>query len=430
MFKMSGGHVELDPRSSDFGKVKIGQTRLDFWSGYVQYARFAAQFAKGQRKSEGGMIQEMTRRDVIDRFAQSKFSPAAGLLNDILQGQTYMGEEMTMEGGTFKTQAYQRLTPLAIQDMIDGFSQDGALGLGVTSVGILGVGVTTYRDDVLKAREKAAQDKYGMSWDEVGQKLGRAKQLELERDTPALIEAERKQEEKYAIGKPTVMKQWSNEGKAIEKTYQDAINLAAKEYEKTKDGVTFRDKVDTATKTRRTMYASRNARKEYQDIVLYYNRNLSESDKAKMNPGDVARMAYNQTMYAPDMYDEFGNYKFDEADKRETQFIKDYGQEALDYIQAYNASKWNQPEALKQLRQAQDTLDSYWGIRDALINQAGLTEVDKKYQVLLNTNPDTAKLYARYTGLDQVLKTVAAYRKQYKEHNLAVKYYLQKFYTQ
>jgi hypothetical protein len=144
--KLMGGEVELDPRSSDFAKVKIGNTRLDIWAGYVQYVRFLAQLATEERKTVGpGTMQELNRREVIDRFAQSKYSPAIGLLNDILAGETYMGEEMALDTESLLRQTYQRLAPLFIQDMIDAIQTDGLMGGFAAFPAIAGVGSVSYR---------------------------------------------------------------------------------------------------------------------------------------------------------------------------------------------------------------------------------------------------------------------------------------------
>lgn len=144
--KLMGADVELDPRSSDFGKAIIGNTRLDFWAGYAQYARFAGQLATAQRKvAGGGKLQELNRREVVDRFLQSKYSPAFGLMNDILKGTTYIGEEMALDTESLKRQAYQRLTPLFVQDMIDAIQTDGLIGAFSALPGLFGVGVVSYK---------------------------------------------------------------------------------------------------------------------------------------------------------------------------------------------------------------------------------------------------------------------------------------------
>jgi hypothetical protein len=48
--KAGGAEVEADPRSSDFGKIKIGNTRYDMLGGFQQYIRTGAQLITGQVK--------------------------------------------------------------------------------------------------------------------------------------------------------------------------------------------------------------------------------------------------------------------------------------------------------------------------------------------------------------------------------------------
>jgi hypothetical protein len=43
--------VELDPRSSDFMKIRQGEKRWDIWGGFQQYIRTFVQFAMGEKKS-------------------------------------------------------------------------------------------------------------------------------------------------------------------------------------------------------------------------------------------------------------------------------------------------------------------------------------------------------------------------------------------
>ena len=145
MAKMAGAEIGFDPRSADFGKIKVGKTRLDIWTGFLQYARFLTQMITAQRKTETGEIVELNRAQVGRRFIQSKLAPAAGFLNDLLEGVTYMGEEMSFETESMRRQAYNRLAPMFWQDMIDAISEEGLMGGLVTSPGLFGVGVITYR---------------------------------------------------------------------------------------------------------------------------------------------------------------------------------------------------------------------------------------------------------------------------------------------
>lgn len=157
-------NVELDPRSTDFGKGKMGNTRFDFWAGEQQIARYAAQLVgdptrgvdslkTGQRKTSTGQIVDANRLDTIGRWLQTKKSPAVGLATDLLQGKDFVGQPLdlkTKEG--IGNQAWQRLAPLFLQDMADAAKLSGnqwrALSAGPSAIG---AGVQTYQDsDYLK----------------------------------------------------------------------------------------------------------------------------------------------------------------------------------------------------------------------------------------------------------------------------------------
>jgi len=423
MAQLSGAaKVELDPRSTDFGKMQVGDTRLDIWAGYIQYMRFIANLTTAQKKSVGGRIYMANRKETVDRFVRTKFSPAVGLLSDLIEGETYMGEDMPPKSTKgIAGQVYERMMPMAIQDMIDGVQQEGLLGGIWSSTSLLGIGVVTYTDEVSKAREKAAKEAYGISWDELGTMQGRAAQLKLEQVAPTILEAEKEQEKRFAIGTPTLMEQWQNEGQAVEDTYRDSIGKAVKEYQATRNGVLFRAKVDDAAKYRRTAYASRAKRQEYQDIVAYYQQPLEPERLAEMNPGDVIRREYYQEMFSPTMYDEFDNYRFEEAERIEQEFVKRYGQQALDYIEEYRGSRWlDKPVELRLLEQARDVLRPYWKVADAIWSMypPELKALADQIMVLERTDPTLAKQALRkYPQILRARELIAKYRRQMKATN-------------
>ena len=153
-FKLSGAKVDLDRLSSDFGKVIIGNSRLDFWAGYAQMVRFGAQIAEAKRRY-GGRLSEANRLDLIYRFTQSKASPAAGILIDVLRGRTYIGEEMEATPEFAVKQAADRLMPFFIRQLWEAIEMDGlGVGLGTAPLGILGVGISTYKQTTPSTRPR------------------------------------------------------------------------------------------------------------------------------------------------------------------------------------------------------------------------------------------------------------------------------------
>ena len=144
--QLAGAGVGVNPLSSDFGKIKIGKTRIDYWRGYAQLSRFLSQLATARRKSTSGKMYETTRQEVIERFFQSKFSPGMGLLWDLLVGKTYMGEEVIPANKAELLKRFRdRLAPLTIQDFVDALEEEGLpMAMAAGAAATFGVGVQTY----------------------------------------------------------------------------------------------------------------------------------------------------------------------------------------------------------------------------------------------------------------------------------------------
>jgi hypothetical protein len=145
--KLAGAEVELDPRSSDFGKIKMGDTRLDVWGGFQQYGAFFTRLATAQTKTVG-KVKELdgkkfpftTREDLIIRFAEQKGSPIATFLVDYFRGKDFEGKEFELSNALV-----DRLIPLYMKDMTEAIKEDGIEGAFKTMPGIFGVGTQTYK---------------------------------------------------------------------------------------------------------------------------------------------------------------------------------------------------------------------------------------------------------------------------------------------
>lgn len=189
--------VELDPRSSDFGKVKYGNTRYDFWAGYSQIARLIAQTASAQQKAPGiGRLYNINRAEVIERYIRTKLSPPAGLTWDVLTGQTFVGEEIKFEPAFFAEDIPKRVVPMVMQDIYDAIRYqglDGALPITSTTA-FFGVGVGTWEPSkwtlLTRAQDELAMTTYGKEWD----KLNEVEQKLLSRDNMLLDNLKREAE--------------------------------------------------------------------------------------------------------------------------------------------------------------------------------------------------------------------------------------------
>jgi hypothetical protein len=166
--------VELDPRSSDFLKARIGNTRLDFTAGYGQILRLAAQIITAERKSTTtDEIMPEERNSIVWRFIQSKMSPPAGFAVDMIRGETFLGDKLSLETDVVAREAFQRFIPLFFQDCIDAVHYQGLHSLRVVApLALHGVGAQTYpKRDSQKATELKdyhAKQTYGAKWNELG----------------------------------------------------------------------------------------------------------------------------------------------------------------------------------------------------------------------------------------------------------------------
>jgi len=145
---LSGADVELDPRSTDFGKIKIGDTRYDIWGGFQQYVVEFSQLMSGKTKSATtGQIRELssktfpykTRLDDAMSFVRGKLAPIPASAMNLLSGKKVTGE---------RTDIFKEMkgwaTPLMISDSKEAFERDGIVGALATGIpATFGIGVQT-----------------------------------------------------------------------------------------------------------------------------------------------------------------------------------------------------------------------------------------------------------------------------------------------
>lgn len=144
---LAGASVELDPRSPDFGKVKIGNTRYDIWGGFQQYVRVIAQLISGSTKSSTtSKVTDLTkddakktRADVVGAFFRGKLAPVPGTIWDFAANKTVTGEK------PIENKAMDLFIPMIANDISDAWKDQGFKS--IFTVGLpssLGVGVSTY----------------------------------------------------------------------------------------------------------------------------------------------------------------------------------------------------------------------------------------------------------------------------------------------
>lgn len=149
--KMAGAEIEPDPRSSDFGKIKIGNTRFDVTGGDGTFAVLLARLISGKTKSTtsesiselGDGFGKQTRGDIFVKYFRNKLSPTASFIADYLYGSDAIGQPFKL-GKEIGNRAY----PLIIQDSIDTAKTDPTMAVISTFSNLFGIGASTYNMDV------------------------------------------------------------------------------------------------------------------------------------------------------------------------------------------------------------------------------------------------------------------------------------------
>jgi hypothetical protein len=156
-----GASVELDPRSSDFAKIKVGNARLDLAGGFQQYLVLLSRIATQQTKQTstgnvlriGGPLSKPTLNgstdlSVLMRFLRGKLAPVVGGLTDVAAGENIVGDRISV-----KKTLLPRVAPLSGQDAVEVGMDVGKhhrtpeailAGFAAYMLGAAGVGVQDY----------------------------------------------------------------------------------------------------------------------------------------------------------------------------------------------------------------------------------------------------------------------------------------------
>ena len=145
--KMAGVEVGLDWRSSDFAKIKIGNTRIDIWGGFQPLVRVAGQLITGKYISSttgkemtlGKGYRPLTRADIVQHFIEGKLAPIPSFILSLLKGQDITGEKISVT-----KEVIQRFIPMVIGDLYDLAKENPGL-MPVGLAGFFGVGIQTYK---------------------------------------------------------------------------------------------------------------------------------------------------------------------------------------------------------------------------------------------------------------------------------------------
>lgn len=144
--KMAGAEVSWNPRSTDFGKIRFGENRIDPLSGLGKHATFAARIITGRFEGASGKSEPIydgkgrnNWDDITQRYARSTLSPLYGTALTLATGRGIDGKPYRPSDVPYD------LLPLSVRDVYEQY-RDNSPGTA-TAMSVLslhGAGIDTY----------------------------------------------------------------------------------------------------------------------------------------------------------------------------------------------------------------------------------------------------------------------------------------------
>lgn len=169
--KLFGAKEKIDPRSTDFGKMRFGKTRVDPLAGLAQVVTFLSREITGSTKSPDGIVTKIRGEDVpfgkpgawevAANFIRTKLNPSLGIPIDYISQKNTVGQPRTLS-----TLPEDLLVPLAARDAYESIQAQGVTrGSAAGLLAMLGMGVQNYgegetpewKKDVLEKKAAGAE---------------------------------------------------------------------------------------------------------------------------------------------------------------------------------------------------------------------------------------------------------------------------------
>ena len=193
---MNPDSVEWNPRSANFGKINVGNTRIDISGGMGGLVTLASRLTPTKHRGEWGFwsksattgkmtklsgenFGERSALDVFDSFWQGKLSPLAGVFRDVWRGQNFSGEKPGVVNTTIGL-----VTPISVGVVLEELERGDSNLLMVSIAEALGLSPTPttfggYGNRWQELKENQDSETYNNALREVTDKFNqRAERLE------------------------------------------------------------------------------------------------------------------------------------------------------------------------------------------------------------------------------------------------------------
>jgi len=143
--KLSGAEVTWDPRSTDFGKIRYGENRIDPLSGLGKHAVYASRIITGQFEGASGKSESIydgkgrnNVGDITERYLRSTLSPLYGTAVTLATGRGIDGQPYKPADVPYD------LVPLSARDIYEQYRDNPiASATAMSLISLHGGGVDT-----------------------------------------------------------------------------------------------------------------------------------------------------------------------------------------------------------------------------------------------------------------------------------------------
>lgn len=143
--KLNGRKVDEDPRSSDFIKIKDGNSRIDLTAGLQPWLRLIAQVYTGKRVKEE-KVEKLDFGNTLANFTRYKLAPVPGMMWSAKTGKTVSGKPFPFnkDKSVNWDAVFDEIGPMMINDIRDVLN-DPESAPWMLPLGVLGASVQTYK---------------------------------------------------------------------------------------------------------------------------------------------------------------------------------------------------------------------------------------------------------------------------------------------
>jgi len=274
---------DINPLSSDWGKIRVGDTRFDIMGGDAQFYRTLARLAVGayvNTVGEGfptkvGKWRVQTPQDIITTYGETRETAAINFFRQLFTGRDFFGEEIP------RWEAFIRgWTPQMATDFYDALARDGTIvALLASAAATMSAGVMTYPESAWQKeqefKDKISQTAHKQDWEDLNSTQQRVLRMK-NRTQFKEFELEKKQERKLRPAEISLEEQrkagqWIQ--KQLSKTHQNIID---------ESGVSM-----NISRTIGDWWLNDKRYKQYRNLTAFYL--AQELNKLERNPAWIAR---------------------------------------------------------------------------------------------------------------------------------------------